>query len=97
MSKNNERRKSGIFIVEGVQENERAIQFGYTPTEFFICNDIFHGTLPSAVINNVSAKVYETIAYRGSSEGISAYIRKNKITLNTLPQNLIPESSFWKV
>ena len=30
MSKNNERRKSGIFIVEGVQENERAIQFGYT-------------------------------------------------------------------
>lgn len=50
MSKNNERRKSGIFIVEGVQENERAIRFGYTPTEFFICNDIFHGTLPSAVI-----------------------------------------------
>lgn len=40
ISKNNERRKNGVFIVEGVQENERAIQFGYTPTEFFICNDI---------------------------------------------------------
>ncbi|OPC40704.1 TrmH family RNA methyltransferase [Elizabethkingia miricola] len=79
MSKNNERRKSGIFIVEGVQENERAIQFGYTPTEFFICNDIFQGTIPSAVINNVSAKVYEAIAYRGTSEGIiGVYQEKQK-------------------
>ena len=79
MSKNNERRKSGVFIVEGVQENERAIQFGYTPTEFFICNDIFRGTIPSAVINNVSAKVYEAIAYRGTSEGIiGVYQEKQK-------------------
>jgi hypothetical protein len=79
MSKNNERRKSGVFIVEGVQENERAIQFGYTPTEFFICNDIFQGNIPSAVINNVSARFMKQLHTEELQKVLLAFIRKNKI------------------
>ncbi|MDE5431509.1 TrmH family RNA methyltransferase [Elizabethkingia meningoseptica] len=70
ISKNNERRKNEVFIVEGIQENERAIQFGYNPVEYFICNEIFQGSTPDAPVHFVSAKVYEALAYRGSSEGI---------------------------
>lgn len=64
------RKKSGVFVVEGQQENERAIHFNYQPQEFFICETIFKGKLPDAKIHFVSEKIYEKIAYRGTSEGI---------------------------
>ena len=64
------RKKSGVFVVEGQQENERAIEFGFQPTEFFICESIFKGEQPNTKTHFVTEKVYEKIAYRGSSEGI---------------------------
>ena len=70
LTKNQERRKAGIFIVEGQQENERALEYHHEPEEFFICETIFKGQLPDSKINSVSEKVYEKIAYRGTTEGI---------------------------
>lgn len=70
LSKNNDRKKAGIFVVEGQQENERALQFGYQPEEFFICESIFDENLPNSKIYFVSEKIYEKIAYRGTTEGI---------------------------
>lgn len=71
LTDNRFRKKSGLFTVEGQQENERAIQYAYEPTEFFICEPIFKGNVPrSGKIHYVSDKVYEKIAYRGTSEGI---------------------------
>ena len=35
------RKKSGVFVVEGKQENERALQFGFENLEFFICESTF--------------------------------------------------------
>ena len=64
------RRKSGIFVVEGKQENDRALQFGYENIEFFICESIYNEDVPQGKMNLVSEKVYDKIAYRGSSEGI---------------------------
>ena len=64
------RKKSGFFTVEGQQENERALDFGYVAKEFFICESIFQGKISEGKIHFVSEKVYEKIAYRGSSEGI---------------------------
>ena len=64
------RRKSGIFVVEGKQENDRALQFGYENIEFFICESIYNEDVPQGKMNLVSEKVYYKIAYRGSSEGI---------------------------
>ncbi len=67
---NRYRKKSGFFVVEGQQENERALQFHYQPKEFYICNNIYQGEIPGGNIYYVSDKVYEKIAYRGTSEGI---------------------------
>lgn len=70
LSKNQDRRKAGVFIVEGQQENERALHFGNQPEEYFISETIFKGILPDSKIHFVSEKLYEKIAYRGTTEGI---------------------------
>lgn len=80
------RKKSGLFVVEGKQENERAIKFGYLSQEFFICESIFNEDFPKGKITLVSEKVYEKLAYRGSSEGvIGIYETKGKNINNYSP------------
>ena len=69
-SDNRFRKKAGLFVVEGRQENDRALQFGFEPDHFFICEEIFEGDFPKGKLHLVTAKVYEKIAYRGTSEGI---------------------------
>ena len=64
------RKKSGTFIVEGKQENERAVNYGFELQDYFICESIYDEDFPKGKIHLVSEKVYEKIAYRGSSEGI---------------------------
>lgn len=64
------RKKSGSFVVEGKQENERAIRFGFKNLEFFICESIFNDDFPKGKVTLVSDKIYEKLAYRGTSEGI---------------------------
>ncbi|NAW52058.1 RNA methyltransferase [Elizabethkingia argentiflava] len=81
ITKNSERRKNKVFIVEGRQENQRALSFGYDPIEFFICGDIFQDTLPQAKINMVSTKIYDSLAYRGSSEGIIGIYKERQFSL----------------
>ena len=79
--KNNDRKKSGYFVVEGKQENERALQFGFEAEEFFICENIYKGTLPKGKINEISEKLYEKLAYRGTSEGIIGIFKTKKADL----------------
>lgn len=72
------RKKEKVFVVEGKQENERALQFNFEAKEFFICEEIFGNNFPNGKINWVSPAIYEKIAYRGSSEGIvGIYEEKN--------------------
>lgn len=70
LTKNHDRKTSKTFVVEGAQENERALKFGYLPVEFYICRDIFKGNITQATCFEVNAKVYSKIAYRGTTEGI---------------------------
>lgn len=78
LSDNRFRKKEAVFTVEGIQENESAKQNGFEPLEFFICESIYTGLLP-AKFKSVSAKIYNQIAYRGSSEGcIGIYKNKSK-------------------
>lgn len=70
ISDNRFRKKEGIFVVEGHQENDRALKFGFVAREFFICEGIFQGEIPSGKVHFISEKIYEKLAYRGSSEGI---------------------------
>lgn len=82
------RKKSGVFVVEGKQENERAQNFDFEAVEFFICETIFQTALPEGKIHLVSEKVYEKIAYRGSSEGIiGVYTIKTENLEDFTPEN----------
>lgn len=92
LTDNRFRKKSKVFVIEGQQENARAMQYGFEPVEFYICENIFKEKLPEGKIHLVSDKVYEKIAYRGSSEGIigvyhtkesllSAYVPKENATI----------------
>ena len=76
------RKKSGVFVVEGKQENERALQFGFENIEFFICEPIFGINHPEGKIHFVSSQVYEKLAYRGSSEGIIGIYKTKEFNLN---------------
>lgn len=64
------RKTAGVFVVEGKQENDRALTFGYEAVEFFICEAIYKKEVPQGKVFFVSDKLYDKIAYRGSSEGI---------------------------
>ncbi|MCG2792402.1 MAG: RNA methyltransferase [Weeksellaceae bacterium] len=70
LTKNQERKKAGVFIVEGLKENQRALEFGNQAEEFYICESIFAGKLPETKVHFVSEKLYEKLAYRGTTEGI---------------------------
>lgn len=70
LTDNRFRKKAEVFVVEGQQENERAQKYNFEPVEFYICENIFKGETPKQKIHLVSEKIYEKIAYRGSSEGI---------------------------
>lgn len=70
LTDNRFRKNSGIFVVEGRQENDRAMKFGYEAQEFFICEELFQSEKFSSKITFISTKIYEKLAYRGTSEGI---------------------------
>lgn len=83
LSDNRFRKKSNVFVVEGQQENERALKFDFEPVEFFICENIFKGNIPQGRIHYVSEKIYEKIAYRGSSEGIIGIYKTKESDLSS--------------
>lgn len=78
MSDNRFRKKEDVFVIEGKQENERALKYGFEVQEFYIAESIFDEDLPEGKVHLVSDKIYDKIAYRGSSEGIiGIYKTKN--------------------
>ena len=76
--KSRERRRQGLFVVEGRRELEHCINAGLIPDTVFICLEILgdNYSLPqNTKVFHVSKDVYEKIAYRGGTEGIIAEIR----------------------
>lgn len=75
------RKRAGLFVVEGKQENERALRFGYEAEEFFIAQSIYNAEPPNGKVCEVSEKVYEKLAYRGKAEGIIGLYRAKECKL----------------
>lgn len=78
--KSSERRESGLFVVEGQRELQHCIEAGYEIDSIFVEASRFGDSSPkptehSAKIFEVSAEVYEKIAYRGSTEGVIAEVK----------------------
>ena len=95
--KSSERRSEGLFVVEGRREIEHCIEAGYEIDTVFVCPSLMSKTpdqvggdvMPgcdraSSKVFDVSAEVYEKIAYRSGTEGLIAEVRTKSLGLADL-------------
>lgn len=85
--KSSVRREEGLFVVEGQRELMHCVNAGYELDSVFLLSgtsltaDV---SLDSAKSYEVSPKVYEKIAYRGSTEGVVAVVKSRSHALADL-------------
>lgn len=89
LEKSRERRKQGLFIIEGQREISLAIQGKYSIQTLLFCNDIFFGnitdyTTSETEIIEVSQEVYQKLAYRATTEGLLAIAKTKEHKVQTL-------------
>ena len=88
--KSSERRKQGVFVVEGIRELQHCLNAGYTINSIFFCPELTDtGALSSLLSESiasyeVSPEVYEKIAYRGGTEGVIAIVQSKQLALKDL-------------
>ena len=96
--KSKERRKKGLFVVEGRRELLHCIEAGYEPFTLFICLDILSdrdlddilGTIEEnfcgmmCQIIEIPQHLYDKVAYRGGTEGVIAELKCREMGLESL-------------
>ena len=98
--KSAERRREGLFVVEGWRELEHCLEAGYEVDTVFFCPALIANgdateqqklaekrlrNLPDKMRRfEVSPQVYERIAYRGSTEGVMAEVCQRVLNLDDL-------------
>lgn len=82
--KSAERRRAGLFIVEGRRELEHCIQAGFTIDTIYYCPDLIDAPAVESPCIAVSRDVYAKIAYRDSTEGVVATVTARTLTLDNL-------------
>ena len=93
--KSQERRREGLFVVEGERELRHCVEAGMQIESLYLCQDICQADADK--IWYVCKKVYERLAYRGSTEGVLALIvarnlRLEDLKLSTCPLIVVLES-----
>ena len=86
--KSAERRRTGLFVVEGRRELSHCIEAGFAVEEVYCCPQLCPdrpSVLPASAVVCVSPAVYERMAYRGTTEGVMAVVRQRTLTLADLP------------
>lgn len=85
--KSSERRKAGLFVVEGRREVEHCIEAGYEIDTLFYCPSILGSEDAPVQADStfaVSPAVYEKVAYRGCTEGVIAQVKVRTLSLGEL-------------
>ena len=85
--KSQERRRQGLFVVEGRREVERCVELGYEIDTVFCCPDIFGGewqAVSGERVVLVTPYIYNKVAYRGGTEGVIAEVKTKQHTLQEL-------------
>ena len=84
--KSAERRSRGVFVVEGQRELQHCVEAGFEVESLFVCKELFTGDfdVKNTAVYTVSPKVYEHIAYRGSTEGVVAVVKCRERSLDDL-------------
>lgn len=86
--KSSERRKKGLFVVEGQRELRHCIEARYEIDSVFCLHDTkakIAGLLGDrSAFYEVTQEVYSKIAYRGTTEGVVATVRSKEQTLDDI-------------
>ncbi|HAV54837.1 TrmH family RNA methyltransferase [Aequorivita vladivostokensis] len=91
--KSRERRKLGLFIIEGMREISLAIKGGYLMKTLLFCSEIISEeevfTLKESANSEtefieISSEIYEKLAYRGSTEGVLAIAHTKDLNISKL-------------
>ena len=96
--KSKERRKKGLFVVEGRRELLHCIESGYKPFTLFICRDILTDKdfkeIAEAIDSlslgkecqavEIPQHLYDKVAYRGGTEGVIAELHCKEHSLESL-------------
>ena len=96
--KSRERRKTGLFVIEGIREIGLALDAGFEINQLFYCESIIEASelanLQHQLQSNVgqisvTEEVYKKIAYRSGTEGIIASAKAKEHLLEDLdlPEN----------
>jgi TrmH family RNA methyltransferase len=90
--KSRERKRAGLFTIEGKREIQLAHKSSYIVEVLLVCPDIFSEDIEDYKNNNtevitLSIEVYQKLAYRGSTEGILAIARSKEHHVNDLSFN----------
>lgn len=92
--KSSERRKKGLFVVEGIRELQHCIESGFDIDTLFVCPELNENPLPEGLDStrcvSVSKVIYEKIAYRGSTEGVIAEVKSRVLHLEDIPLKANP-------
>lgn len=93
--KSRERKKTGLFVIEGLREIQLALKGDYTIKTLLFCPEITSEesikelTSSSTEIIEISLDVYKKIAYRTTTEGIVAISESKELDINSLkPETL---------
>ena len=89
--KSSERRKTGLFVVEGRRELEHCLAAGYEVESVYVSeaispdlSSLTSQLSPPTPRFSVTPQVYEKAAYRGGTEGVIAIVRAHPLTLADL-------------
>jgi TrmH family RNA methyltransferase len=97
--KSSERRKQGLFVVEGVREIMHCLEAGLAIHTLFCCPSLYdHSNVQNLLdhLNSeverveVTPQVYEKMAYRGTTEGVLAVVWTKALRLDDLHLNSSP-------
>ena len=86
--KSRERRRQGLFVVEGRRELEHALEAGFTARTVFVCPEIAGDSAIPGLTGNlveIPETLYRKVAYRESTEGIIAEMECRERRLEDLP------------
>lgn len=87
------RREKGLFVVEGRRELLHCLEAGFSPRTIFVCEEILGAGEMEAVLGaagegctvfSVSANVYDRMAYRSGTEGVTAIMQARNLRLEQL-------------
>ena len=91
--KSSERRRQGLFVVEGRRELMHCMAAGYQLETLFLCLPLYEATaefahllthVDAGRLVHVSAEVYAKMAYRGDTEGVLGVFRVRPASLDAL-------------